>query len=331
MPQAPNRILIIQTAFIGDVVLATPLVEKLHHFFPEAKIDFLLRKGNENLLSHHPILNKIWVWEKEKDKIKNLLQLTRAIRQQHYDVTINLQRFFSSGFLAGFSGATKILGYKKNPLSFLFTKAYRHDIGNGKHEVERNLSLIEEITDDSYFPPRLYPSKLDFDRVEFYKGEEYVVLAPTSVWYTKQFPKEKWVEFLRLLDSKYKVYLIGAPTDFDWCQDIIDAAEKGINLCGKLSLMESTALIKHAKMNYVNDSAPMHFASAVNAPVTAIFCSTIPDFGFGPLAESSYMVQVQEKLTCRPCGLHGRKTCPKKHFKCGQDIDVHELNRKLNY
>ena len=77
-------------------------------------------------------------------------------------------------------------------------------------------------------------------------------------------------------------------------------------------------------MNYVNDSGPLHMASAVNAPVTAFFCSTIPKFGFGPLSENSTIIQTTEELSCRPCGLHGLKNCPKKHFKCGLGIELPE-------
>jgi heptosyltransferase-2 len=75
--------------------------------------------------------------------------------------------------------------------------------------------------------------------------------------------------------------------------------------------------MRDAAMNFVNDSAPMHFASAMNAPTTAFFCSTIPEFGFGPLSEKARIVETEEQLECRPCGLHGKKSCPLGHFKCG--------------
>ena len=82
-------------------------------------------------------------------------------------------------------------------------------------------------------------------------------------------------------------------------------------------------------MNYVNDSAPMHLASAVNAPVCVIYCSTVPHFGFGPLSDISNIVEVKENLDCRPCGLHGHRACPKGHFKCAQQIDVQQLLANL--
>ncbi len=103
-----------------------------------------------------------------------------------------------------------------------------------------------------------------------------------------------------------------------------------INVAGELSFLESAALIKNAVMNFVNDSAPMHLASAMNAPVTAIFCSTVPSFGFGPLSDRSVIVETKEKLDCRPCGLHGFKACPKGHFKCAYSIENEELVSSLS-
>jgi heptosyltransferase-2 len=97
-----------------------------------------------------------------------------------------------------------------------------------------------------------------------------------------------------------------------------------------MSFLQTAALMKDAKMNYVNDSAPLHLASSVNAPVTAIFCSTVPEFGFGPLSDNSYIVETEEDLDCRPCGLHGFAKCPKTHFKCATNIKPQQLLRTLN-
>jgi heptosyltransferase-2 len=102
------------------------------------------------------------------------------------------------------------------------------------------------------------------------------------------------------------------------------------NLAGKLSLLASAALMQKAIMNYVNDSAPMHLASALNAPTCAIYCSTVPAFGFGPLAEKSYVVEINYPLHCRPCGLHGYRACPERHFKCAYDIEVNPLVEVLS-
>lgn len=316
------KILIIQTAFIGDVVLATPLIEALALKYPGCQIEFLLRKGNENLLEHDPRVANLLIWNKKEGKYKSLFRLIKKIKAEHYDLLLNLQRFGATGFLTWMSGAKKKIGFSKNPFSFSYHQKVAHEIGSGTHEVERNLKLIDYA---ELLRPKLFLPEATLKKVESYKEKPYLVIAPTSVWFTKQFPEEKWVEFLKELSFDGSIYLVGAPGDFDACQQIIMKSAKGENLCGKLSLLESAALMKDAQMNYVNDSAPMHFASAVNAPTTAIFCSTIPDFGFGPLSDKSFIAQTSEHLACRPCGLHGKKACPKGHFKCGMDIDVKQM------
>ena len=319
------KVLIIQTAFIGDVVLATPIIEKLYDYHPTSSIDFLLRKGNEGLLENHPKINEIIVWNKKRNKFKNLFAIIFKIRKKKYDLLINLHRFATTGLISCLSGAKIKVGFTKNPFSFCYQYAYPHTIENNTHEIVRNLQLIRKWTDHKICLPKLYLTDTLINKVKKYQSSPYIVLAPSSVWYTKQFPQGQWVSFLNKMIQNKQVYLIGSAEDYVFSQEIIDAAGKGINLCGQLSLMESVALIKDAEMNYVNDSAALHFASAVNAPTCAIFCSTVPKFGFGPLSKQSHIIETTEPLPCKPCGLHGKKHCPQGHFKCGKTIHVDRL------
>jgi heptosyltransferase II len=333
------KILVIQTAFIGDVVLATPVIEKLDKHHPYAKIDFLLRKGNESLFTGHPFLHSVLIWDKKANKTANLIKLIKQVRNTKYDLVINLQRFASSGLLTFLSSAKEKAGFDKNPFSFCYTKKIKHTIGNGKsapmnhsdgHEVERNLELITSYTDTMFIKPHLYPTPADVESVKEYKTSPYICVAPSSVWFTKQFPVHKWIEFLNKISTR--VYLLGAPSDSGLCNQIIESSSNKnmVSLAGKLSFLQSAALMKDAVMNYSNDSAPMHIASSVNAPVTAVFCSTIPGFGFGPLSDKSFIIETKEKLACRPCGLHGYKACPQKHFKCAETIQAEQLIEMLN-
>ncbi len=331
-----NKILIIQTAFIGDVVLATALAEKLHIYFPDSQIDFLLRKGNESLLAQHPFLHEVIVWDKKINKYQNWWKLLRKIRKQKYDLLINLQRFASMGLLAGLSKAKKVIGFHNNPFSCLFHEKYEHHIGNGTHEVERNQLLIAKITDKQALRPRLYPSLQEEVLTQPLKSTPYVCIAPASVWFTKQFPQHKWVELILALPKNLTIYLLGSPADQALCKAIAEEAHANSqhkvnieNLCGTLTLLASAALMRDAVMNYVNDSAPLHLASAVNAPTCAVFCSTVPEFGFTPLAEKSYIVQINDKLSCRPCGLHGHRRCPQRHFRCAEEIPIKQLVKIL--
>ena len=329
------KILIVQTSFIGDVVLATALAEKLHQTLgDDAQIDFLVRKGNESMFNGHPFVRKVWVWDRKKHKHRNLLALAKSVKHERYHKLINLQRFFSSGLLSVLSGAAELRGFDKNPFSAFYHIKVKHQIkANGTlHEVERNQLLITDLTDGIAAKPRLYPQMADFEHVAQYAQEPYIVIAPCSAWYTKQYPAAQWAAFIAMLPPNLKVYLIGAPADTAVAQQIIGLANKSacIDLCGKLSFLQSAALMASARMSYVNDSAPLHFASAMNAPVTAIFCSTLPQFGYGPLSDDSAVIQSAEELPCKPCGLHGHKQCPKGHFKCAYTILNTSLLERLN-
>jgi len=323
-----QKFLIIQTAFTGDVILATPLIEKLRKFYPDAAIDFLLRKGNEGLLKGHPHIRRTIIFDKNENKVQHVLGLARQVRKERYDVVVNLHRFGSSGFITWLSRAKEKIGFDKNPFSFCYTRKLKHEIGTGKHETRRNIELIEHLTDHYIERPKLYPTADDEKIISYHKGHgEYICIAPTSVWFTKQWPAEKWVELIRLMPTGRRIYLIGAPSDSEACDRIVRATHRGdvYNLCGQLNLLQSAALMAGATMNYVNDSAPAHMASAVNAPVTQIFCSTTPAFGFGVLSDVSRIIELKGKLDCRPCGLHGYQSCPETHFMCALGIEAKDV------
>jgi heptosyltransferase-2 len=325
-----RKILVVQTAFIGDVVLATGLLEKLHAVYPDAVIDILVRGGNENLFRQHPFLHEALVWEKRSHKYRNLFSLISRVRKNKYELLINVQRFAATGLITVLSGAGRKIGFDKNPFSFLFSDIIRHVVSEGAenmHEVQRNHQLIRSITDDKAAMPRLYPAAGDFAFVEKWKSSPYICVAPASVWFTKQFPADQWAAFTRAVPPSISIYLIGAPGDNALCEQVRSVADRGsvVNLAGQLNFLQSAALQKDALMNYVNDSAPMHFASAVDAPVTAVYCSTIPAFGFGPLSTNSHIVEIAHPLACRPCGLHGRSACPLSHFNCARHIETAQL------
>lgn len=325
-----KKILVIQTAFTGDAILATSLLEQLRTKFPNVDIDLLIRKGNEGLFNGHPFLRKLYVWEKKKAKLWNLFRLLLAIRKEQYDHVINLQRFAGSGFLTAFSKGKETIGFDKNPLSSLFSKKIKHVIGDGRHEIARNAELIAHLAGNEISKPKLYPTDADRLAIKKYQQSNYSCMAPGSVWFTKTWPEDQWIELATEITSRKStelIYLLGAPGEQPLCERISKALGENrcINLAGRLSLLESAALMEKASMNYVNDSAPMHLASSMNAPVTAIYCSTIPAFGFGPLSTNSKTVETSQTLGCRPCGLHGHKGCPEGHFICAKSIKITDI------
>ncbi len=327
----------------------TALLEYLHQTEPATPVDVLVRRGNEGLLAGHPHVRRVLIWDKKHRKYAALWDLLGQIRAARYGRVVTLQRFASTGFLTAFSKARERIGFAKNPLSRFFTRRVPHHIGDGTHEVVRNLRLLNEesgmrneelpgVPNSSFLiphsslsaacRPRLYPSAADEAAVAPYAAVgEYICLAPTSVWFTKQYPEEKWLELLAALPPHVAVYLLGGPPDVAACERLAAASGRAnvVSIAGKIGLLASAALMRGARMNYVNDSAPLHLCSAVDAPVTAVFCSTVPAFGFGPLATASFVVGTREPLACRPCGLHGHGACPLGHFRCAYGIEVEQL------
>ncbi|MFN8415739.1 MAG: lipopolysaccharide heptosyltransferase II [Cytophagaceae bacterium] len=314
-----NKIVVIQTAFIGDVILSTALLETLHLNFPDTKIDLVVRKGNESLFHQHPFINKVWTWDKKNGKFKNLITLGLQLRKEKYDWSITLQRYFSAGLLTLITGAKLTCGFRKNPFSIFFTFRAKHRWGNHVHEIDRNHDLIQDFVHQFVNRPVLYPTTEAYEKVKPYIKDSYICLAPNSVWYTKQWPLEHWVKLIQHYPKETTIYLVGAPNDKPSCDEI---AQKSGHprvevLAGKHQLIETAALFSKASLVVANDSGPLHLASAVDVPTVAIFCSTSPSFGFGPLAHKHVVIETKENLDCKPCGMHGKKACPKGHFKCG--------------
>jgi len=333
LPIAP-KVCIIQTAFPGDVVLALGLVETIRAIVPEATIHFVLRDGNQGLLKHHPHITQVHIWHKRDGKYRSIWALGQTLRVQQFDVVINAQRFFSSGLIAYLAGAKTTIGFRKNPLSFLYTHKVEHNFGSTIHETDRNHGLILALWPTATKNlPKLYPSQEDYAKVQQYQSTKYICIAPASVWFTKQWPGKQWIDFLDQCPAHYRVYVLGGPGE-KALGDQITASTKHPsvqNLAGSLSFLASAALMAKADMNYTCDSAPLHIAGAMAAPVRAVFCSTIPAFGFGPMAASPFggTIQTTETLHCRPCGLHGHKVCPEGHFRCATTISAIQLLEAL--
>jgi heptosyltransferase-2 len=323
-----RSILVIQTAFTGDAVLGSSVLETLHQANPDARITYLVRAGHASLFTHHPFIHAVPEWKKTTGKTKALADLLINIRRQRFDLVVNLQRYFSTGLLTAFSGARETRGFAKNPLSFLFSRKYPHSMNRGFHEIERNHALIKDFAPELKLP-KIYLSEAEMAKVKPFEGS--LVLAPASVWSTKQWPATHWSELIRLAADKYSIVLIGGKNDQKLCEEIARNSGKQVhNLSGKLSFLESAALMKKAALTVSNDSAPVHLASSVDAAVLELFCSTVPDFGFTPLSSNSQYLETSEKLSCRPCGLHGKKSCPLQHFSCGNTLTPESVLKKIN-
>jgi len=319
-----KKILIIQTAFIGDVILTTPLISRLQENFPQARIDFLTIPNSFNILETNPDLNKIIIFDKagEDKGIRALLRTASQLAEENYDVCLVPHRSLRSAILARKSRAPLRIGFDRSAWKKAFTTIvpYRSDY----HEIERNLSLLSPLGIKTHIStPTVIATVEDRlvvdEQLKILESGTYkhlIAVAPASVWPTKRWPADKYAALCRILqDYRIAALLIGSQDDMALCQRIAADLPNTFSLAGKFTLRQTYALLTRCSGVVTNDSAPLHLGMAAGIRVFAIFGSTVPAFGFAPFGEMAYILE-NTTLSCRPCTTHGRKTCPIKTFEC---------------
>lgn len=332
--------LIVDTSFLGDVLCAEPMVRAAAEQWPDEPVDFLTSVGGAMMLEGHPQIRSILVFDKRgADKgLTGLLRLAKKLRASRYQRAICSHRSWRTAALLRAARIPERTGFHNASAAWMYSTQvqYRKDL----HEVERNLQLLGG---GDWTAPRMYPGEAENQRAaELVADGKWVAMAPGSIWATKRWPMEKWAELLAKLSAAGQpCLLMGGPDDQRLCAEIQDIAKVKsgsdlranpankapshssaiLDLSGKTTLRESAAVLERCAVMVSNDSAPMHLGVSAGIPVVAVFCSTIPAFGFAPRGENDVVIEVGE-LDCRPCGIHGHKECPKGHFKCGEDIDA---------
>lgn len=330
----PRSILVIQTAFVGDVILTIPLLQVLKRQYPSAPVDVVVIPAAAILLKNHPAVTRVLIYDKRgSDRgLRGFLRRLGELRSGHYDLAIVPHRSIRSAALAACAGIPRRIGFSTSAGRFLFTSTVRPD--RTAHEVDRNLSLLEGLAQDIETSqrrefPRLYPSEDDSRDVDRFlaglgiaKGGGLVAVAPGTVWNTKRWPKERFAGLCSALAAEHRtVILIGGADDAALCREIArtSAPECVFSAAGDLTLLQSAELIRRCAVLVSNDSAPMHLALAVGTPVVAIYGATIPGFGFAPYGPHDSVVETKG-LSCRPCSIHGGDRCPIGTFECMQRI-----------
>lgn len=312
--------LLVDTSFLGDVLCAEPMVRAAADQF-DGPVDFLTSPGGAQMLAGHPALREVLVYEKRgADKgLGGLLRLAKKLRSHGYARVICSHRSWRTAFLLKLARIPERVGYDNASGAWLYSKQVPYP--KELHEIERNLALLGGGAWDR---PRLYPSEAEKARaVELTPEAGFIAVAPGSIWATKRWPKEHFAQtILQLLDAGERVVLLGGPDDRALADEITSLSGGGpglTDLVGQTNLRESYAVLERAACLITNDSAPMHMGVAAGIPVVAVFCSTMPAFGFGPKGPRDVVLEVGE-LDCRPCGVHGHPECPEKHFRCGQEV-----------
>ncbi|MCC6318410.1 MAG: glycosyltransferase family 9 protein [Gemmatimonadaceae bacterium] len=315
--------LIVQTSFIGDAVLTTPLIAELARRGP---VSLVVTRAAAALFAHHPGVSRVIVYDKRGADagVRGFQRMVRALRTDDRQAVAYLaQGSHRSGLLARAAGYRERVGFATSTGRLWYTT--RITPTDGLHHADRlwRLARSPDAPTADQLRPRLYPAARDEARVEVLLnehgalGEPLIALAPGSVWATKRWPF--FPALARDLSALGRVVVLGSEADSALARDIAAASPSAIDATGQLSLLGSAALIARARVLVTNDSAPLHLASAMNTPTVAIFGPTVTRFGFGPLAQRSSIAEVSN-LACRPCSAHGPATCPLGHFRCMLDL-----------
>lgn len=331
MPSAPKKILIVQTAFIGDVILATPLAQAAHAIFAPCTVDFMVIPVAATLLERNPSIHRVLIFDKRGKQrgLAALWRFAKALRAEKYDIAIVPHRSLRSALLIWLARIPQRIGFDRSAGAFFFTQRVRYQ---EKHEVERNLDLLRPF---GKIPEKFKP-RVDWDEAdaacvaELTKNADskriWCALAPGSVWATKRWPADRFAKLANALISELhaNVFLIGGQSDAGLCREIQQAAgENCHNLAGLLSLRQSAVLLDRCAVLISNDSAPTHLGVATNCKVLTIFGPTVPRFGFAPYGDGHGVIELD--LPCRPCSAHGSQKCPIGTHACMQEILVEEV------
>ena len=316
-----QKIVIFQTAFLGDLVLTLPLIKEIKTKFKNSKITVIIRKGFRDVLKD---LDEIEIieYDKKKNKIKSTFYLIKKLREYNLDIAIIPHRSLRTALIAYFSKIKIRIGFDIPFISLFYT--HKVPFKWLIHDAERNSVLLKYLISniDVNFPD---VDKLD-NNIEKINERKIILINPSSVWETKRWPSYKYSLLIKKIYEKYSIkpILIGSKDEIEYAKKIeLEANNRCINLCGKTSLSMLISIMKKAHILITNDSGPMHIGVACGIYVIAIFGPTTKELGFFPYSYKSSVVEFN--LACRPCRLHGSKRCPRGHFLCMKLVRVDDV------
>lgn len=331
--QPPQSILLIQTAFLGDAVLTTPLMTAIHEKFPSAKLSVLCTPEVSEVFGNHAAKPEILIFDKRgaHRSFLSRWQLGKSLRARSFDWAIIPHRSFTSAMIAALAGIPRRVGFSRSQGRWLFTHIVPFQWG--VHDVDRNLALLEPLG------ARISEGKLGMrpdpeaqasvskrlQEAGVAASDRVLGINPGSVWATKRWLPEGFAAVAdHAIQKGLKVVFVGGSKD----KSTVDAVtalmkEKAVDWVGKTSLKELIAVIARAQVFLTNDSGPMHIAAACGVPTVAIFGPTTKELGFFPYGSGHTVIE--KNLSCRPCGLHGHEKCPLGHFQCMRTITADEV------
>ena len=324
------RILVFQTAYLGDVVLTTPLLKTLKKRIPSAYVACAVQPAWAPVLENSGMLDKIITFDKRGVDTGAIgtLRLAMSLRKERFDVALCPHPSFRSGLILRLAGIPRRVGFETSSGRMFFTETLPKN--EKEHEVRRVLSLAKAlgISDDDFVDqPSVSPDpNLDADAILERLGIEpgrfgLVGVHPGSVWATKRWLPEGFSSVCKAIARRgFTVLVFGNDEERPLVTQVVEGADtERVVPCTGLTLPELIAVINRLALYITNDSGPMHVACALGIPVIAIFGSTVPDQGYAPYCEHAAVVETK-RLDCRPCGPHGHDSCPLDNFLCMKNV-----------
>lgn len=323
-----KKVLLIRFSSIGDIVLTSPLVRVLKESYGEGvELHFLLKAPFADLLRANPHIDKLHLWEKEKNG-----GLLSQLRKERFDHIVDLQCSLRSYRVRAFL-KRPASGFPKLNLQKWLLVRFKRDRLPKVHVVDRYfkalrpLGLENDMKGLEFHIPdkeRMRPSDLGLS-----ENAPFVCFSIGAAHATKRLPEERILALCQRIEVP--VLLLGGPDDAERGERIAGKAGGHVHsTCGRLSVPASASLIEQSAALLTHDTGMMHIAAAFRKPILSFWGNTVPSFGMYPYMpgneDRSHVFEV-EGLSCRPCSKIGHDSCPKGHFRCMQDID---LNRALN-
>ena len=323
-----QRVLIIRFSAIGDVLLTTPILRLLHSQQPGVQIDFLVKHPFAPLLAAHPLVHRLHILP-ASPTLAELVERGRELRRQNYDAVIDLQGHVQSRLISFLARPGRIYRYRKYSFRRFLLVHFRWNLyGNVPPSVPeryfgalRPLGLEWEALPLEFFIPPEVEEQLA-ERWPFSAVERVIAMAPGAGRATKRWPAEHFAQAAERLsrDTGARILLLGGKADEQVCRQVAEKTPSPVvDWCGRTSLWETGAALKRVDLLMTNDTGVMHMAAAFQKPVVAFFGPTVREFGFFPYRTPHRVLEVQG-LRCRPCSYHGTSACPRRHFRCLQDI-----------
>lgn len=330
------RVLVVQTGFLGDIVLTTPLLAALRRRWPDAEITMLVTPAAAPLVACHPALDGVEVDDKRGAGrgVRGLVRLARRLRRGRYTVAIAAHKSWRTGMALRLAAIPRRIGFATAPAAACYTERVARPMT--LHDADRLMELVRPLGVTEATPrPWVARDAAACRRAQALlapvrgAGRPLAGICPGSVWRTKRWPVAAFGALVRRLDAAgWQCVLLGAPDEAALTAAVVAAAGgRGLDLAGAVDLGVLAAVLAEMDVVVTNDSAPMHVAAAVGVPQVAIFCATIPTQGYGPLGANAEIVQ--KDLACRPCGRHGAARCPRATDDCMELVRVEDVEAAI--